>query len=75
MVIEITKPELLTENAADIITTEKLGFGYHSEQLFEQADGSPYYIDKDFFGTPRGNSAIPGPFHVTDKEKYEFSFE
>ena len=75
VVIEITKPELLIENAADIVTTDKLGFAFHAEQLFEQADGSPYYINQDFFGNSRDDRGIPGPFHVTDKEKYEFSFE
>lgn len=75
IVIEVSKPELLIDNAADIITTDKLGFGYHTEQLFEQADGSPYYFDSDFFGKQRGDSGVPGPFQITGKEKFEFSFE
>jgi hypothetical protein len=73
--IDITNPEMLTENAADIITTEILGFGFQTEQLFEKPDGTPYCFDTDFFGNSRGNSAVPGPFQVTGKEKFEFSFK
>lgn len=75
VIIEITNPEMLIESAADIITTEKLGFGFHTEQLFEKPDETPYCFDTDFFGNPRGESAIPGPFHVTGKQKFEFSFK
>lgn len=75
VVINITKPELLTESVADIIDTEKLGFGFHTEQLFEKPDGTPYRFDTDFDGKSRGERAVPGPFQVTGKQKIEFSFE
>jgi len=75
VVIDITNPELLTENAADIITTDILGYGFQSEQLFEKPDATPYCFDTDFFGNPRGSSAVPGPFQVTGKQKIEFSFK
>ena len=75
VIIEITNPDMLIENAADIITTEILGFGFHTEQLFEKPDGTPYCFDTDFFGNPRGEKAVPGPFHVTGKKKLEFSFK
>jgi hypothetical protein len=75
IVIDITNPEMLIESAADIITTEKLGFGFQTEQLFEKPDGTPYCFDTDFFGKSRGNSAVPGPFQVTGKKKFEFSFK
>jgi hypothetical protein len=75
VVIDITNPELLTKNAADIITTDLLGFGFQSEQLFEKPDATPYCFDTDFFGNPRGGSAVPGPFQVTGKQKFEFSFD
>jgi hypothetical protein len=74
LIIEITNPDLLIESAADIITTQKLGAGFHTEQLFEQPDGNPYCFDTDFFGNPRANGAIPGPFQVTEKQRFEFSF-
>jgi len=75
VVIEITNPYMLTESAAEIVTTEKLGYAFQSEQLFENRDGTPYVFDKDFFGNCRGTKAVPGPFQVTGKQKFEFSFE
>lgn len=74
VIIDITKPELLVESAADIIDTEKLGFGFHTEQLFEKPDGTPYCFNTDFYGEPRGDNAIPGPFQVTDKKRIEIPF-
>lgn len=74
LIVEITNPGLLAESAADIITTQKLGAGFHTEQLFEQPDGSPYCFDTDFFGNSRTGGAIPGPFQVRDKSRFEFSF-
>ena len=75
VVIDITKPELLEESAAEIIDTAKLGFGFHTEQLFEKPDGTPYRFDTDFNGEPRGEKAIPGPFQVTDKQQIVMSFK
>ena len=74
VIIEITKPEMLVESSGEIITTAKLGYGFETEQLFEKPDGSPYCLDTDFFGEPRGAKAVPGPFHVTGTKRYEFSF-
>ena len=74
VVIEITKPEMLVESAGETITTAKLGYGFETEQLFEKPDGTPYCFDTDFFGEPRGAKAVPGPFHVDGKKRYEFSF-
>src|SRR5690625_4765059 len=75
VVIDINKPELLEKSAADIIDTDKLGFGFHTEQLFEKPDGTPYRFDTDFEGESRGEKAIPGPFQVTDKKQIELSFK
>jgi hypothetical protein len=74
VVIMITNPEMLTQNAAGIITTEILGFSFQSEQLFENPDGTPYVFDTDFNGKPRGAKAIPGPFQVGGAEIFEVSF-
>lgn len=74
VVIDITQPEMLIDSAADIITTNKLGYGFQTEQLFEMPDGTPYCFDIDFFGASRENGAVPGPFQVTGKQRHEFSF-
>ena len=75
VIIDITNPEMLMENTADIITTDILGYGYQTEQLFEKPDRTPYCFSIDFFGTLRDKGAIPGPFQVTGKQKFEFSFK
>lgn len=75
VIIEIRNPDMLIDETADIITTDILGFGFQTEQLFEQPDRRPYCFDTDFFGNSRGNGAVPGPFQVTGIEKIEFSFK
>ena len=75
VVIDIINPDLLIDNASDIITTEILGAGFQTEQLFEKPDGTPYFFDTDFFGTPCGHRAVPGPFQITGKQKFEFYFQ
>lgn len=75
VIINITNPEMLMENTADIITTNILGYGFQTEQLFEKPDGTPYCFNIDFFGNSRGIMAVPGPFQVTGKQKFEFSFK
>lgn len=75
VIIDIANPEMLIENAADIITTNILGYGFQTEQLFEKPDGAPYCFNTDFFGNSRGKLAVPGPFQVTGKQKFEFSFK
>lgn len=75
VIINITNPEMLMENTADIITTNILGYGFQTEQLFEKPDGTPYCFNTDFFGNSRGEKAIPGPFQVIGKQKIEFSFK
>jgi hypothetical protein len=74
VVITITNPELLTQNAARIITTDILGFSFQAEQLFENPDGTPYIFDTDFNGKSCGDKAVPGPFQVDGAESFEVSF-
>ena len=75
VVIDITKPELLIDSVAEIIDTDKLGSGFHTEQLFEKPDGTAYRFDTDFEGNSRGEQAIPGPFQVTGEKQIEISFK
>lgn len=44
------------------ITTALLGQAFQSEQAFENRDGSPVRVDKDFLGAPRGEHPAIGPF-------------
>ncbi len=75
LIIDITKPEMLMENTSNIITTNILGYGFQTEQLFEKPDGTAYCFNTDFFGNSRVEGAVPGPFQVKEKEKFEFSFK
>jgi len=50
-------------NKVEIITTEKLGKAKVPRVLFENPDGTPVNIDKDYFGHSRsGENAVAGPF-------------
>jgi hypothetical protein len=50
-------------NKVEIITTEKLGKAKVPKVLFENPDGTPVNIDKDYFGHSRsGENAVAGPF-------------
>ncbi len=44
------------------VDTKRMGKAKLPEQAFEQPDGSPITINKDYMGTPRGNNPRPGPF-------------
>ena len=45
-----------------IVTTDTLGRAFEPEQYFENPDGTPIIFNEDYFGAPRGISALPGPF-------------
>ena len=45
-----------------IITTESLGAAFEPEQPFENPDGTPITLDRDYLGVHRGTDALPGPF-------------
>ncbi len=47
---------------APVITTESLGKAFEPEQRFENPDGTPIVLDRDFLGNHRGPVSIPGPF-------------
>ncbi len=49
--------------ATQLVTTSSLGTTKLVEAKFENPDGSPLTIDKDYFGNKRmGNNPFPGPF-------------
>jgi hypothetical protein len=56
-------------NKVEIITTEKLGKAKVPRVLFENPDGTPVKMDKDYFGHTRsGENAVAGPFVDLGKE-------
>ena len=56
------KPDLLPDHASGMISTDTLGEAFEPEQRFENPDGSDIIFDRDYFGSHRSLSAIPGPF-------------
>lgn len=45
-----------------VITTDVLGIAFEPEQKFENPDGTPIVMDKDYFEKPWGANAGAGPF-------------
>jgi hypothetical protein len=73
IIIRITKPELLATGKAQVVTTETLGKTIHAEQCYEEADGTSYKFDRDFFGNYR-KAVIPGPFEVVSPITIELAW-
>lgn len=45
-----------------LVTTETLGACFQVEAPYEDADGSPLCLNRDYLGQPRAAAPIPGPF-------------
>lgn len=45
-----------------IVTTKMLGKSFESKQSFENRDGSPIIIDRDYLGEKREETTLAGPF-------------
>ncbi|MBQ6360054.1 MAG: right-handed parallel beta-helix repeat-containing protein [Lachnospiraceae bacterium] len=51
-----------------MITTETLGMAFEPEERFENPDGSAIVFDRDYHGSHRGLSTLPGPFAEGNSE-------
>ncbi len=60
--LEITLPEEFFRLDTQIQTTETLGAAHLSGALFENPDGSPLSLDRDYFGQKRRSGGPAGPF-------------
>jgi hypothetical protein len=63
--IKISDPSQIQCLTSEIITTELLGKNHHTEMLYEEKDGTPYVLDKDFTGKQRSAKPVAGPFEVS----------
>lgn len=54
--------EKIHESTRKMITTENLGIAFEPEQHFENPDGSPIVLNKDYFGNQYPLHPLPGPF-------------
>jgi alpha-N-arabinofuranosidase len=61
--LQLTPDGIFADRARRMVTTEILGKAAIPDLPYEQADGSPIRIDRDFFGKKRNASGpTPGPF-------------
>ncbi len=54
--------EYLPQMENRIITTDILGMAFEPEQKFENPDGTPIVMDKDYYGKAWGENSGAGPF-------------
>lgn len=52
----------LPATACTPVDTDRLGMAFEPEQRFENPDGSPLRLDRDFTGAQRSGTVLPGPF-------------
>lgn len=60
--LEINIPEEMFIDDTEIVTTKTLGVPRITEAPFENADGTPLIINRDYHGDERGNNPTVGPF-------------
>lgn len=69
VVVRITHPQWMQGVSPKQMTTELLGRTYHADMRYEQADGSSYRFDTDFFGRKRPDANVAaGPFEYDANE-------
>jgi hypothetical protein len=54
--------EVMCAKTDRIISTDVLGMAFEPEEKFEDPDGTPIILDKDYFGNKRGSDMYAGPF-------------
>jgi len=63
--VTISNPSQIQCPTSEIITTKLLGKAHHTEMPYEEKDGTPYTLDKDFTNNQRADKPTPGPFEAT----------
>lgn len=61
-VLETNFPEYSFAAALDPTDSAMLGKSFQSEAAYENADGTPFTLDRDYMGTLREGKTIHGPF-------------
>lgn len=57
---------LLPDVPTKPVSTASLGIAFEPEQPFENPDGTPIRLDRDYYDRPRGAHPTPGPFETPD---------
>lgn len=69
-------PTVLRGMVNSVVTSDILGKSYHAEMSYENPDGTPYRLDRDFFDTLRPEkNVMPGPFELTGELLVEFTLQ
>ena len=55
--------------SAEMIHSDTLGCAFEPEQRFENPDGTAITFDRDYFGSHRGLTVLPGPFASPEDAK------
>jgi hypothetical protein len=62
LMLEWDVPSGVLDTFTELVTTALLGTTIVSEAIFENPDGSPYVLDRDYFGESRDRyRPMPGP--------------
>ncbi|SES01991.1 right-handed parallel beta-helix repeat-containing protein [Lachnobacterium bovis] len=61
--------DFVAEVKSNLVTTKTLGIAFEPEEQFENPNGEPLILDRDFYGNMREKSTIPGPFAFDKSEK------
>ena len=70
--VKITVDGALNRAQTELMGTNNLGKTYYSNGYYENPDGTPLVIDKDFFGNARSSKPVPGPFENIRQGENEF---
>ena len=66
----ISTPALVRKHEKKLISTNNLGRARVPDMSYEHADGTPVFIDTDYFGNPRKRTNPgPGPFNYETNEQ------
>ncbi len=72
LILKLEFDKSITEAQTSLVTSEKLGTVIVSEAMFENPDGTPYIINKDFMGRERKQSQpMVGPLEQMEAGKQE----
>jgi len=71
--LNLTLDDAPSKTITQVIASKDLGITFISEAFFENPDGTPYYLDADFFSNKRNNEKqSPGPFKELEVGKNRF---
>ena len=54
--------DYLDDFSVGMVNSDILGYAFEPEERFENPDGTDIVFDRDYFGSHRGLTILPGPF-------------